>query len=105
MSNSGCGTTHEFVDHFIYEGNKQEFGARPDLESSGELVEQTGIYWDNDDYLNNVRVDSKTFWYLVDKLRPFLERQKTSMRLEPLEVDEIIAIVLRRLGSGDFMAS
>ena len=46
--------------------------------------------WDNDDYLNNVRVDSITFWYLVDKLRPFLERQKTNMRPEPLEVDEII---------------
>ena len=30
--------------------------------------------WDKGDYLNNVRVGSKTFWYLVDKLRPFLER-------------------------------
>ena len=61
--------------------------------------------WENNDYLNNVRVDSKTFWYLVDKLRPFLERQKTNVRPEPLEVDEIIAIVLWRLGDGDSMAS
>ena len=57
--------------------------------------------WDNGDYLNNVRVDLKTFWYLVEKLRPSLERQKTNMRQEPMEVDEIIAIVLWCLGSGD----
>ena len=50
--------------------------------------------WDNGDYLSNVRVDSKLLWYLVDKLRPFLQRQKTNMRPEPVEVDEIIAIVL-----------
>ena len=43
----------------------------------------------------------KTFWYLVEKLRSFLERQKTNMRPEPLEVDDIIAIALWRLGSGD----
>ena len=35
--------------------------------------------WDNVDYLNNIRVDSKTFWYLVEKHRPFLERQKTNI--------------------------
>ena len=40
--------------------------------------------WDNGNYLNNARVDSKTFWYLVEKLWPFLERQKTNMRQEPL---------------------
>ena len=72
---------------------------------SREFCRTCRANWDNGDYLNSARVDSKTFWYLVDKLRPFLERQKTNMRPEPLEVDEIIAIVLWRLGSGDSMAS
>ena len=68
---------------------------------SREFWRTCGANWDNGDYLNNVRVDSKIFWYLVDKLRPFLEKQKTNMRPDPLEVDEIIAIVLWRLENGD----
>ena len=51
ISNGGCGTTHKFVDRFIYEGNKKR----------NLMQSQISRVLENVDYLNNVRVDSKTF--------------------------------------------
>lgn len=52
------------------------------------------------DYRNYLRMDADTFSELLEKIRPFIEKQYTSMR-EPITAEQRLLSTLRYLISGD----
>lgn len=52
-----------------------------------------------DDFKNFLRMDSKTYDELLDKVRPFIEKKDTNMRIA-ISVNERLSATLRFLASG-----
>ena len=52
------------------------------------------------DFITNLRVDRGTFLLIVERLTPYIHREKTRMR-QSIDVDERVATELWRYGSGD----
>ena len=56
--------------------------------------------WNEGDFITNLRVDRGTFLLIVERLTPSIHREMTRMR-QSIDVDEGVATVLWRYGSGD----
>ena len=56
--------------------------------------------WDDGDFITNLRVDRGTFLLIVDTLALYIHRETTRMR-QSIDVDERVAMALRRYGSED----
>ena len=57
-------------------------------------------HWTSEDLIANVRFEKDTFWLVVDRLRPYIQRETTRLR-RSIDVDERVAMALWRFGSGN----
>ena len=55
--------------------------------------------WNDGDFITNLRVDRGTVLLIVERLTPYIHREKTRMR-QSIDADERVAMTLWRYGSG-----